>query len=63
MYVILSVYSARLEAQAIVNENQLKEVKKDFQEMVKKGYELVDIMEDLESKYDCCFPEIECLVL
>lgn len=63
MYVILSVYSARLEAQAIVNENQLQEVKEDFQKMVKNNYELVDIMEELESKYDCYFPYIDCLVL
>lgn len=63
MYVILNVYNARLEAQAIVNENQLQEVKEVFQKMVKDNYELIDIMVELESKYDCYFPEIECLDL
>lgn len=51
MYVILNV--EKYEIQMIVNEESIHEVMDEFEKLHDKDYELVDIIEELESRFDC----------
>lgn len=63
MYIILNIYSEKLEAQAIVNESQVEEVKDTIKTMYENKIDKEEMIEILEDRFDINFCEISCLVL